>query len=133
MPLTDSNAETSSQRAASGFPIASLALLITTCACLLASADIKRWHEQYQALSANGSWWLIILVVAAGLIGGFVGLISLIFSRTSWRVRLLAPPAGILAGETGLFILMAPGPVWRTIFAIGILLGAAIVFRLDAD
>ena len=72
-------------------------------------------------------------MAAAGLIGGFVGLISLIFSRTSWRVRLLAPPAGILAGETGLFILMAPGPVWRTIFVVGILLGAAIVFRLDAD
>jgi hypothetical protein len=133
MPITDSNAEPSPPRRTAGFPIASLALLVTVCACLLASADIKRWHEQYQTLSADGSWSLMILVGAAGLIGGFVGLISLFFSRTSWRVRLLDPLAGILAGETGLFILLAPGPVWRTIFAVGILLGAAIVFRLDAD
>lgn len=133
MPITDSTAKPSPPRPAAGFPIAALALLITTCACLLASADIKRWHEQYRALSADDSWWFIILVGAAALIGGFVGLISLFFSRTSWQVRLLAPVAGVLAGETALFILIAPGPVWRTVFAVGILLGAAVVFRLDAD
>ena len=133
MSVTESNTVPLPQRSTAGFPIASLALLITTCACLLVSADIKRWHEQYRALSADGSWWFILLVGVAGLIGGCVGLISLFFSRTSWRVRLLAPPAGILAGETGLFILLAPGPVWRTVFAVGILLGAAILFRLDAD
>jgi uncharacterized membrane protein HdeD (DUF308 family) len=94
---------------------------------------MKRWHEQYRALSADGSWSLVILVGAAGLIGGCVGLISLFIARTSWRIRLLAPPAGILAGETGLFILLAPGPVWRTILAVSILLSAAILFRLDAD
>jgi hypothetical protein len=133
MQLTDSTVEPSSPRSTAGFPIASLALLITTCACLLASADIKRLREQYLLLSANGSWWFIILVAAAGLIGGLIGLISIFFSRTSWRVRLFAPPAGILAGETGLFILLAPGPIWRTVFAVSILLGAAIVLRLDAD
>src|SRR5215216_3274869 len=103
MRLSDSKPEPSPPRSAAGFPIAALALLITTCACLLASADMKRWHEQYRALSADGSWSLVILVGAAGLIGGFVGLISLFFARTSWRIRLLAPLAGILAGETGLF------------------------------
>ena len=133
MRQSDSTADAPPQRTTAGFPIASLALLITTCACLLASADMKRWHEQCLALSANGSWWLVILVATAGLIGGFVGLISLFFSRISWRVRLLAPPAGVLAGEAGLFILLAPGPVWRTLFAVGILLAAAIIFRLDAD
>ncbi len=129
----DSNAESLPQRRTAGFPIAALALLITTCACLLVSADIHRWREQRQILSANGSWWFTILVVSAGVVGGIVGLVSLFFSRSSWRVRVLAIPAGILAGETGLFILLAPGPVWRTIFAVGVLLSAAIVFRLDAD
>jgi hypothetical protein len=133
MSPTDSNAKPAAQRIASGFPIASLALVITTCACLLASADIKRLQEQYRELSANGSWWFIILVGAAGLIGGVVGFVSLFISRTSWRVRLFALPAGIVAGETGLVILLAPGPIWRTMFAIVILLGAAILFRLDAD
>jgi hypothetical protein len=133
MSSTNSNAKPTPQRIAAGFPIASLALVITTCACLLASADIKRLHEQYRELSANGSWWFVILVAAAGLIGGFVGFVRLFISRTSWRVRLFALPAGILAGETGLVILLAPGPVWRTVFAVGILLGAAVLFRLDAD
>ena len=82
---------------------------------------------------ANNSWTFVILVAVAGTIGGLVGLLSLFVSRGSWRVRLLAPLAGILAGETALFLLLAPGPVWRTIFAIGVLLAAAIVFRLDAD
>src|SRR3954468_4620121 len=133
MRRSDSIDEPSPQQPAAGFPIAALALLITTCACLLVSADIKRLHEQYVAISAIDSWLFIILVGVAGLIGGLVGLIALFFSRTSWRVRLLAPPAGILAGETGLFILLAPGPVWRTIFAVTVLLTAAILFRLDAD
>jgi hypothetical protein len=134
MPSTDDlTAEASRGRPAAGFPIAALALLITTCACLLASVDFKRLHEQSEALSANGSWWFTILLGTAGLIGGFVGLVSLIFSRTSWRVRLLAPPAGILAGEIALLLLLAPGPIWRTMLAVGILLGAAVIFRLDAD
>jgi hypothetical protein len=53
--------------------------------------------------------------------------------RSSWRARLFAPLIGILAGEVGVPILVAPGAMWRTIFAISILLIAAIVFRLDAD
>src|SRR4051794_27707602 len=133
MQTINSTAEPSPPQSSAGFPIASLALLITTCACLLASADIKRLQEQYLLLSAGGSWWFIILVAAAGLIGGSIGLISIFFSRANWRVRLLAPAAGILAGETGLFILLAPGPIWRTVFAVSILVGAAIVLRLDAD
>jgi hypothetical protein len=133
MRRSDSIDEPSPQQPAAGFPIAALALLITTCACLLVSADTKRLREQYLAISAIDSWLFIILVGVAGLIGGLVGLSALFFSRTSWRVRLLAPPAGILAGETGLFILLAPGPVWRTIFAVAVLLAAAILFRLDAD
>jgi hypothetical protein len=133
MRLADSTSEPLPQRSAAGFPIASLALVITTCACLLASADIKRWHELYRALSADGSWWFVILASAAGLVGGLIGLISLTFSCTNWRVRLLAPVAGILAGETGLFILLAPGPVWRTVFAVIILLGASVLCRLGAD
>src|SRR3954466_6978510 len=88
-------AEPSPPQSSAGFPIASLALLITTCACLLASADIKRLQEQYLFLSGGGSWWFIILVAAAGLIGGSIGLISIFFSHANWRVRLLAPAAGM--------------------------------------
>ena len=133
MSTNDPHSVTLPKKSSAGFPLAALALLITAFACLFASIDLKRWHEQYQALSANKSWTFVILVAVAGTIGGLVGLLSLFVSRGSWRVRLLAPLAGILAGETALFLLLAPGPVWRTIFAIGVLLAAAIVFRLDAD
>ena len=45
MGIVDSTAEPPPQRSAARFPFASLALMITTCACLLASADIKRWQN----------------------------------------------------------------------------------------
>lgn len=133
MSRTDPNSVTLPRKSSAGFPLAALALLITAFACLFASIDLKRWNEQYQALSANDSWLFVILVAVAGTIGGIIGLLGLFASRSTWRVRLLAPLAGILAGETALFLLMAPGPVWRTIFATAILLVTAIIFRLDSD
>jgi hypothetical protein len=30
-------------------------------------------------------------------------------------------------------ILIAPGPIWRTTFAVGVLLAAAVLFRLGAE
>jgi hypothetical protein len=133
MSTSDPSLRSSPRTPTAGFPIAALVLLITTCACLLVSADIHRLREQYEALSANGSWCFVTLTGTAALIGGLVGVVTLLRSRASWRIRLLAIPAGILAAETALLILLAPGPVWRTIFAVTVLLGAAILFRLDAD
>src|SRR6476620_8709087 len=133
MSAENSIEPSATERSQSGFPIASLALLITVFACLLVCADIARWHEQYLVLTANGSWWLAILVVVAGFIGALIGLIRAFVSRARWRMRLLAPIGGMLAGEAALFVLIAPGPVWRTIFAICVLLGAAVLFRIDAD
>ena len=40
---------------------------------------------------------------------------------------------GLFAGEIGVLILLAPGPIWRTTFAVGVLLGAAVLFRLGAE
>jgi hypothetical protein len=133
MPADDSFERPASQRLQSGFPISALGLLVTVFACLLVCADFPRWHEQYRALTANGSWWLVALVAVAGVVGAVIGLVRAIVSRSGWRMRLLAPVGGMLAGEAALFILIAPGPVWRTIFAITVLLGAAVLFRIDAD
>jgi len=132
MSNSDSKAQSSPRRTA-GFPIAALALLITACACLLISADLDRLRKQYELLTANGDWTFASLCIAAGVLGGFVGLISMLFSRTTWRVRILSIPAGILAGQAGLFVMLAPGPIWRTIFAVAVLLGASVLFRLGAD
>jgi hypothetical protein len=110
-----------------------LGLLITVLACLLVCADVELWRKQYSMLSTPSPWQLVALFVGAGIFGGIVGLFYLLRNRSSWRARIFAPLMGIIAGEVGVPILLAPGAVWRTIFAISILLIAAIVFRLDAD
>jgi hypothetical protein len=115
------------------FPLASLALLITGFAALLACADVQRWREQYAWLSEDWPWRLVALFGGAAIFGGLVGAGFMFKSKMRWRARLLAPVAGILAGEIGALILVAPGPIWRTIFAVVVLLGTAVVFRLGAE
>jgi hypothetical protein len=116
-----------------GFPLASLALLVTAFASLLACVDIDRWRQQVAALSVAGPWQLALVFGGAGVFGGIVGLIFALFRRSSWRTKLAAPFVGIVAGEIGISILVAPGAVWRTIIAVGVLLGTVILVRLDAD
>lgn len=119
--------------ASTGFPLASLALLMTAFACLLACVDIDRWHKQYDALSAAGPWRLALVFGGAGVFGGIIGLFFALLRRSSWRTTLLAPFVGIVAGEIGISILLAPGAVWRTILAVLVLLVSVILLRLDAD
>jgi hypothetical protein len=116
-----------------GFPLASLALLVTVLACLLASADVDRWHKQYAWFAENGYWKLVAVFGAAGVFGGIVGLIYMFGSSAGWRTRKIAPFTGVLAGGTGLLILLAPGAMWRTILSVSILLTAVVLLRLDAD
>jgi len=120
-------------RLRAGFPLASLALLVTVLACLLASADIELWRQQQASLVAEGHWRLVVLFVAAGAFGGLVGVVYSFVGATGWRARLMAPLSGIVAGSAGLLILLAPGPLWKTVVAVSILLVAAVLFRLDAD
>ena len=121
------------QRPKAGFPLASLALLVTVLACLLASADIDRWHKQYAWFAENGPWRLVAIFGAAGVFGGFVGFVYMFGGHVGWRARKTAPLTGILAGATGVLILLAPGAMWRTILAVSILLTTVVLLRLDAD
>jgi hypothetical protein len=116
-----------------GFPIASLALLVTVLAAALACTDLDRLQKQYVWLSINWPWRLVALLGGAGLFGGLIGVVQLFLSGARGRARWIAPLAGILAGWVGVVILLAPGPMWRTLFAIGVLLGATILFRLGAE
>ena len=121
------------QPASAGFPLASLALLITAFASLLACVDFDRWRQQVAALSAGGMWRVWLVFGGAGAFGGIVGLLFALFRRTNWRTTFVAPFVGILAGEIGVSILVAPAAVWRTIIAVSVLLGTVILLRLDAD
>jgi hypothetical protein len=117
----------------SSFPFAALALLVTVFASLLVCADIDRWNQQYGWLSQQWPWRMVAVFGGAAMFGGTIGLVYMFVSRASWRVRIMAPFAGILAGEMGILLLVAPGPIWRTIFAVSILVGTAILFRLGAE
>ena len=120
-------------RAKTAYPLASLALLITALACLLACVDVEQLRAHLAWVAENGWIEAVPFVTFAAIFGGVVGIIYLFASGFSWRKCLVAPLAGILAGELGLMILAAPGPMWRTIFAIGILLVSAVIFRLGAE
>lgn len=115
------------------FPLASLALLVTVLAAALACTDLARLHEQYEWLKVSWPWRLVSLLGAAGLFGGLIGVGQLFLSGARGRARWIAPLAGVLAGQVGVLILLAPGPMWRTLFAIGVLLTATVVFRLGAE
>jgi hypothetical protein len=121
------------QHATSGFPLASLALLITAFACLLACVDIDRWRSQVDVLSAAGTWRLALVFGGSGVFGAIVGLLFALFRRSSWRTTFVAPFVGLVAGEIGASILLAPAAVWRTIIAVSVLLGTVILLRIDAD
>ena len=121
------------QRPRAGFPLASLALLVTVLACVLASADVDRWHKQWRWFSENGVWRLVAIFGAAGVFGGFVGFVYMLGGSAGWRGRKTAPLAGLLAGAAGVLILLAPGAIWRTILAVTILLTTVVLIRLDTD
>ena len=116
-----------------GFPLASLALLVTMFAIALACADLDRWNEQYEYLTRGGPTLLVILFGAAGIFGALIGLVHPLLHGFTVRSLLIAPASGFLAGWIGAFLLAASGPIWRTIFAIGVLLLSAAILRLNSD
>ena len=132
-PATTERSVRTRRRERGGFPLASLALLVSVFACLLACIDFGQLRKSLTQLRANNLGSLVAAVVAAGILGSVVGLGYLFGRRPSWKQRFLAPVAGIVAAEIGLMILLAPGAMWRTVFAICILLAAVALFRLNAD
>jgi hypothetical protein len=131
--MNETAANTNREPARGSFPLASLGLLVTVFAAALACTDLHRWEQQYAWLSQDWPWRLVALFGGVGLFGGLIGLAHLFFSTTVGRARWIAPFAGILAGQLGVLILIAPGPLWRTLFAIAVLLGTTILLRLGAE
>lgn len=131
--MVDPISQSESTRSRGSFPLASLALMVTVFAAALACTDLGRWDQQVAWLQENWPWRLAALAGGVGLFGGLVGVVHLVFSGSRGRARWLAPLAGVLAGELGALILVAPGPLWRTLFAIAVLLGTTILLRLGAE
>jgi hypothetical protein len=133
MPTEAISTRKNEQRTRTGFPLASLVLLLTVCASLLVCIDIDRCRQQITTLSVSGNWASAIIFGGAAIVGALVGLIFAILRRLRWRSVLLAPIVGIGAGEVGALILVAPTAFWRTILSVVILLTTVIVLRSGAD
>ena len=129
-----------------GFSLASLAMLITVVAVMLASADAELWKKQYDWLATQGpvaplSWfWIFITVQPAvllfggGLIlGALVGLVHWWADGFRWRTLVFATLGGALTGCIGILILVAPGPIWRSLACIVVLMMTINLLRLTAE
>jgi hypothetical protein len=129
-----------------GFSLASLALLITVVATLLASVDAELWKKQYEWLSVQRplaplAWfWIFIsvhpalLMFSAGVfLGGLIGLVHWFADGFRRRTLLIAPASGALAGCIGMMILVAPAPIWRSLVCVVVLLMTTNLLRLGAE
>jgi hypothetical protein len=121
------------RRRRSGFPLASLVLLITVCACLLACIDVDRCRQQVNVLLESLDWSAAIVFGGAATVGGIVGLVFSLLRRLSWQSVLLAPVIGICAGEVGALILLAPSTFWRTILSVCVLLTTIALLKASAE
>lgn len=144
--MTDSPQQKSSVFTSGGFSLASLALLIAVVATMLASADAELWQKQYRWLTESrplaplASMWIFVTVRPATLLfaggvflGGLIGLVHWFLDGFRWRTLLIAPLSGALAGCIGILILVAPGPFWRTLVSIVVLLMMTNLLRLTAE
>ena len=113
--------------------MASLTLLVTVVAVLLVSLDLDQCYAQVARLLERDPWFLAGLFGAAAIVGGLVGIARLFIDGFSWRRLLLAPLSGCLAGMVGVLILVSPGPFWRTVLAVGLLLVTTNLLRLGAE
>ena len=99
MPPDSPSALTSEKRNRTGFPLASLLLLVTVCASLLMCIDIDHCRRQFNALLARGDWSALVIFGGSAIFGGVVGFVFSILRQLDWRSVLLALIVGICAGK----------------------------------
>jgi hypothetical protein len=116
-----------------GFSLSSLALLVTACAVFLTAIDIHFLSEQIERIWSREPLSLVLVFLGAALIGAIVGIVRLFVDGFSWRLLVFAPLVGCLVSVVAVLVLLAPGPLWRTLLAVGMLLAATNVLRLSAE
>ena len=131
--MNDPNATPSNVRMRGGFSLASLALFVTACAVFLTAIDVERCRRQLGQMWFDDSGLVMAMFVAAVIFGGLVGLARKFVSRFRWRMLVFAPLTGGLVGAAAGPILIAPGPLWRSLVAVGLLLATTNFLRLGAE
>ena len=133
MPTEAISTRKNEQRTRTGFPLASLVLLLTVCASLLVCIDIDRCRQQITTLSLSGNWASAIIFGGAAIVGALVGLIFAILRRLRLAFDFTGSDHRHRRGRGRRLILVAPTAFWRTILSVVILLTTVIVLRSGAD
>ena len=116
-----------------GFSLASLATLTTVVATLLASTDPQRWQAHYAWLTDQGPWAVLLFFGGAAVVGLLIGLVHWVVNGFRWRTLLIATTSGALAACIAALILVAPGPFWRSLVCIVVLIMTTNLLRLGAE
>ena len=131
--MNDSTKSQAAVRKGGGFSLASLALLVTACAVFLTAIDVDRCRQQLSRMWSTDSSFVIGIFFAAAIVGGLIGFFRLFFAPFNLRLLLFAPLAGCLVGVVAILVLIAPGPLWRSILAILLLLATVNTLRLGSE
>jgi hypothetical protein len=117
----------------SSYSLASLALMVTVLAMVLASVNFDHCLQQITKLVQERSWALVVLFVCAAIVGAFVGFAQMLFHGFSWRALLVSLVSGVLAGGLGAMLLIAPGSIPQSLIAVAVILGTTLAFRLGVE
>jgi hypothetical protein len=115
------------------YSLASLALLVTVIAMVLASLNFDRCLQQITKLIQERSSALVVLFVCAAIVGAVVGFAQMLFHGFSWRALLVSLVSGGLAGGLGAMLLVAPGSIGQSLIAVAVILGTTLAFRLGVE
>ena len=113
----------------SGFPLATVVVLVTFVACALACVDAGTIGTAMPGQSAD-DWAEVALGSAiSAIIGGLVGLAIGWRHRRRFRGAILGFVPGSCAGVFLVALVIAPAPPPRVIAATGVLLLTTVVLR----
>jgi hypothetical protein len=131
--MTDPIKPRGSSAPRSSYSLASLALMVTVLAMVLASVNFGQCLLQITKLVQERSWALVILFVGAAIVGAVVGFAHMLFHGFSWRALLVSLVSGTFAGGLGAMLLIAPGSIRQSLIAVAVILGTTLAFRLGVE
>jgi hypothetical protein len=117
----------------SSYSLASLALMVTVLAMVLASVNFGQCLQQITKLFQERPLVLAILFASSAIIGAVVGFTHLLFHGFSWRALLVSLVSGALAGGLGAMLTLAPGSIQTSLIAVAVILGTTLAFRLGVE
>lgn len=134
-PFADVDAKPATAYAAEAersFPLVSLLQLGAVMGAVAVCIDGKKLWELFLRLGDELSTALI-LILAAALSAGTIGLVIGLGQRRRWRSAFLGAAVGALVGLLILAIFAAPAPIERLCGGIAMVIVSTVALRIGAD